>query len=127
MALFIDQVTNLAAVTVSIGYNDTDASIALTAGHGARLPATTLGGYNLTWFNSTDYAVPEDDPNVEIVRVTARSTDTLTITRAQEGTAASTKNTGSKVYKMILSITKKQRDDIETALQQAWLRNQVFN
>lgn len=115
MANILDPVLNFAIVTVSIGYDASATSIALTAGHGARLPAPgTVGAFNLTWWNITDYPNPEDDPNVEIIRVTGRSTDTLTVTRAQEGTSGSTKNTAAKVYKMVLSPTKKLRDDIET-------------
>jgi hypothetical protein len=44
------------------------------------------------------------------VRVTAISTDTLTVTRAQESTSASTKNTASKTYKMIAGLTAKTFD-----------------
>ena len=109
----LDPVKNFAKVTVSIGYDASATSIALTAGHGARLPApSTDGSFNLVWWNVTDYSDPTDDPNVEIVRCTARSTDTLTVTRAQESTSASTKNTSSKTYKMILAPTAKTITDI---------------
>lgn len=105
----IDPVKNFAKATVSTTYDASATSIVLTSGHGAKFPApSTDGAFNLVWWNSTDYPDPADDPNVEIVRVTARSTDTLTVTRAQEGTSASTKNTGGKVYKMMLAITKLQ-------------------
>lgn len=99
-------VTNFGLVTVSTLYDASATSIALTAGHGSRLPATT-GGYTypLTWWNADDYAHPADDPNREIVLVTARSSDTLTVTRAQEGTSATTKNTSGKTYRMSLGIT----------------------
>ncbi len=107
----LDPVINFGKVTVSTGYNASATSIDLSSGDGAKLPSTF--SYNLTWWNSTDYNDPSDDPNVEIVRVTARSTDTLTIVRAQEGTSASTKNTAGEVYKMVLSITKKMVDDID--------------
>lgn len=112
----LDPVLNFAIGTVSTGYDGSATTVVLTAGHGAHFPATANGAYNVTWWNITDYPNPEDDPNVEIVRVTTRSTDTLTVTRAQEGTGASTKNTSAKVYKMVLSPTKKLRDDIETAI-----------
>ena len=92
---------NFAKVTVSAGYDASATSIALTSGHGAKLP--TAVPFNLVWWNSTDYGDPSDDPNVEIVTVTAISTDTLTVVRGAEGTTGSTKNTGGKTYKMILS------------------------
>lgn len=112
----LDPVKNFAKVTVSTGYDASATSIALTSGQGAKLPApSTDGSFNLVWWNSTDYSDPSDDPNVEIVRCTARSTDTLTVTRAQESTSASTKNTSSKTYKMVLAPTKKLVDDIGTS------------
>lgn len=100
----IDNAKNFAKVTVSLGYDDTATSIVLSAGHGLKLPAVS---FNATWWNATDYPDPSDDPNVEIVRVTNISTDTLTVTRAQEGTAASTKNTAGKTYKMAAGPTAK--------------------
>lgn len=101
-------VTNFGLVTVSTTYGSGDTTIDLTTGHGSRLPATT-GGYQypMTWWDSTNYPNPADDPNVEIVMVTDRTSDTLTVTRAQESTSASTKNTGSgAVYRMSLGVTK---------------------
>lgn len=94
---------NFAKATVSIGYSAAATSIALTAGHGVRLP--TAVPFCVTWWNSTDYPDPSDDPNREIVCVTAIATDTLTVTRGMEGIAATTKDTASKVYKMIASVT----------------------
>jgi len=114
----IDPVKNFAIATTSTGYNASAVSIVLTAGGGAMFPdPSTDGEFNLTWYNSTDYSNPADDPNKEIVRVTAISTNTLTVTRAAEGTTASTKNTASKTYKMLLAITKKTIDDIESGKQ----------
>ena len=100
----LDTFKNFAKVTVSTGYDAAATSIALTAGHGAKLPAPP---FNATWWNDTDYPDPSDDPNVEIVRVTAKATDALTVTRAQESTSASTKNTASKTYRMIAGLTAK--------------------
>lgn len=99
----IDPAKNFAKATVSTGYDASATSIVLTGGHGAKLPSAVP--FRVVWWNSTDYADPSDDPNVEIVEVTAKATDTLTVVRAQEGTSASTKNTGSKTYKMIAALT----------------------
>lgn len=105
-------VTNFGKVTVSTGYTSAATSIVLTTGHGSRLPNTFP--YPLVWWNSTDYTDPADDPNREIVTVTARTSDTLTVTRAAESTSASNKNTSSKTYSMVLSITKAMWDAIFT-------------
>lgn len=104
----MDALKNFALGTVSTGYDDEATEIVLTTDHGARFPTTAC---NLVWWNSTDYSNPADDPNVEIVRMTARSTDTLTIARAQEGTSAATHNTGGKAYSIMLSITSGQWDE----------------
>ena len=109
----LDPVLNFAKVTVSTGYDASATSIVLSSGHGAKLPQPSDdGAFNLVWWNSSDYASPTDDPNVEIVRCTALATDTLTVTRAQESTTATIKNTGGKTYTMILSITKNTIDGI---------------
>lgn len=113
----LDAVKNFALVVVSTGYDASATSIALQAGDGAKLPQpSTDGEFNVVWWNATDYGNPSLDPNVEIVRVTARATDTLTVTRAQESISATTKNTVGKTYKMSLAITAKMIEDIETAL-----------
>ncbi|MDD5065232.1 MAG: hypothetical protein PHQ35_10810 [Phycisphaerae bacterium] len=109
----LDPVLNFAKVEVSTGYDDAATTVVLTAGEGAKLPdPSSAGAFNLVWWNSTDYPDPADDPNKEIVRCTARSTDTLTVARNQESSGASTKNTGSKTYKMAIALTKKMKDDI---------------
>jgi hypothetical protein len=114
----LDPVVNFGKVTVSTGYNGTDTTIVVNTGHGTYLPAPgTAGAFNLVWWNTTDYNDPSDDPNKEIVRCTARTTDTLTVTRAQEGTSGSTKNTADKTYKMLLTPTKKMIDDLKVLLE----------
>ena len=110
-----DPVINFGKVAVSIGYNSAATSIALTSGEAARVglpdPASA-GAFNGSWWNSTDYADPADDPNREVIRVTARSGDTLTVVRGQEGSTASNKNTAGKSYKMGFGITKKVIEDL---------------
>ena len=112
----LDPVANLIKLTASTGYDQNATSIVVSSG-GSSLPATS---FNMTWWNVTDYPDPSDDPNAEIVRVTGVSGNTLTITRAQEGTSASTKNTANKVYKLILGITAKMITDIGANLQKPW-------
>jgi hypothetical protein len=118
MTNVLDPVRNIAVCQANTGYDASVTSVVLASGHGAKLPVVASeGAFNLVWWNWTDYPNPKDDPNVEIVRVTARSTDTLTITRAQEGTSAATHNTANKTYYLMLAPTKKLRDDIEAFLQ----------
>jgi hypothetical protein len=105
-------VTNFGKATVSTTYNAAATSIVLTTGHGSRLPSTFP--YPLTWWNATDYPDPADDPNREIVTVTNRVGDTLTVTRGAESTGASTKDTSGKTYKMLLGITKAMWESIGT-------------
>lgn len=103
-----DNAANFAKVIVSTGYNNSADTIVLNSGQGALLPTAP---FNVTWWNSTDYADPSDDPNKEIVRVTNVNGDTLTLANvagnrtAQEGTSATNKNIGGKVYKIIAGLT----------------------
>jgi hypothetical protein len=110
----LDQVNNFGKSTVTTGYSNVATSIIVT--DGTRFPDPASGEFNVTWWNSTDYFDPADDPNREIVRVTAKVTNTLTVTRAQEGTSATAKNTADKTYTMILAPTAKLITDIETEL-----------
>lgn len=68
-----------------------DTALVLVSGDGAKFPALTTGQY----FPVT--LVRASDGAVEIVKVTARSSDTLTVTRAQEGTAALALIAGDRV------------------------------
>ena len=106
--------TNFAKATVSAGYNSAALSIVLTTGQGAKFSAS--GTYPLVWWNCSDFALPEDDPNVEIVLVTARSTDTLTITRGADGTSAVNHNASGKTYCIARSLVKYDIDAIEAAI-----------
>jgi hypothetical protein len=100
----LDNAVNFGKVTVSTGYDASAVSVVLIGGDGLKLPTVP---FNATWWNATDYPDPTDDPNREIVRVTVIATDTLTVTRAQESTSASTKNTSAKTYKMVAALTAK--------------------
>jgi len=111
----IDPLKNFAKTTVSIPYDNTETSILINPGDGAKLPDPSIdGAFNLVWWNYTDYPDPSDDPNKEIVRCIIKSTDILTILRAQEGTIATDKNIIGKTYKMILSVTAKTISDLQS-------------
>ena len=105
----MDNAKNFAKVTVDGGYDDTATSINLIAADGAKLPTAP---FNAVWWNTTDYPDPADDPNKEIVRVTAIATDTLTVTRAQEGTAALEHQLEGKLYRMAAGLTAKTINDL---------------
>jgi hypothetical protein len=111
----LDQVANFIKVTVQQqGYGTSDTAIQLATGQGAKLPNPASGQYNVTYWNATDYVDPADDPNVEIVRATALSGDTLTVMRAQEGTIATQKQNANKIYKLMLGLTAKMVNDISS-------------
>ena len=101
-------VVNFAKVTVSTGYDASAFSIVLNSGEGAKLPAAP---FYVTWWDSSDYGDPADDPNREIDQVTAIATDTLTLANngtartAEQGTSASAKNTAGKTYMMLAGLT----------------------
>jgi hypothetical protein len=100
---------DFAVATVSTGYDAAATSIALTAGHGANLPAAP---FSAIWWDSTTYASPDLDPNREIIYVGARASDALSvITRGFGSDAASTKNTAGKTYKLMATVTAKEMDN----------------
>ena len=117
VAAQLDALTNVASCVVT-GFAAAATSVTVNTGCGATLPAVS---FNASVCNTTDYPVScrttagVIDPNYEVVRVTARATDTLTITRAQEGTADVAHNTGAKVY-WLSTFTAKTVTDINTAL-----------
>ena len=122
----VDQVANFKKVTVSTGYNNTATSIVLATGQGAELPDPSGDNYNVVWWDSTNYNDPADDPNVEIVRVTAKSSDTLTVTRNQESSGASNKNNADATYKMILATTAKTITDAIAISNATGMEDQSF-
>jgi hypothetical protein len=92
MALTI-QFKNNATGTLSAGIVAADTTFILTAGHGAYFPTLTGGQY----FYGT---LKDSGGNLEIVKVTARSTDTLTVVRAQESTTAQATNAGGDTFEL---------------------------
>lgn len=111
MPIILDQRNNFVKGTIDpITAGDLTIDIATGA---AKFPAFT-NGYQATIWNMTDYVTAEDDPNVEIVRVTGFATPTLTVLRGQEGTAAVAHNTAGKTYAIAMTLTAKMITDIAT-------------
>lgn len=73
--------TNNASATLAASIISTSTSITVTTGQGALFPTLGAGDY----FYATLY---DSSNNIEIIKVTARSGDTLTATRGQDGTTA---------------------------------------
>jgi hypothetical protein len=84
------QFTNNAATTLASGASAVDTTMTVASGQGALFP--TPSGTSV--FRAT--LVRASDSAIEIVEVTARSTDTMTVTRAQEGTTGLVFVTGDK-------------------------------
>jgi len=76
------KIKNRAASALAAGITATDTSLSVTTGEGAKFP------------DSGDFNITIED---EILRCTARSTDTLTVTRAQEGTTAAAHIAGKSI------------------------------
>lgn len=79
--------TNNATATLSTGITGGTATIALAPGTGVLFPQPT----GTQFFMATMVVTDPLNPNygvLEIVKVTGRSTDTVTVVRAQEGTSA---------------------------------------
>lgn len=75
------KISNNATSTLSANISNSDTAIALPTGDGAKFPS--LSGSD--WFPAT---IVDASGNIEIVKVTARASDTLTVSRGQEGTTA---------------------------------------
>ena len=99
--------TNNAASVLASDITAGSLSITVTTGHGDRFPEVVAPHYCMVTLVDTS-------GNREIVKVTARAaaSNTLTITRAQEGTSARSFATGSIVE---LRITKNAMDEVSKA------------
>jgi hypothetical protein len=82
--------TNNASATLATGINTSVTTIAVTAGQGAQFPSLTSGEF----FYAT---LVDSSNNLEIVKVTARSSDTLTVVRGQDNTTPRSYIAGDKI------------------------------
>lgn len=82
--------SNNASSLLASGILSTDTTLTVGAGDGTLFPAIAAGQMAIVTLEDTS-------GNIEIVRATARTGDTMTILRAQEGTAAAAFASGSRV------------------------------
>lgn len=86
------QIKNNAYSTLLVGINSTATSISLAVGTGARFPAASVASGNYFYVTLLDTS-----NNLEIVKVTNRTNDTLTVVRGQDGTTARSFVLGDRV------------------------------
>lgn len=105
----MDAQANLAYSLVAAAPSPAASGLTLdvTAGTGTRFPAVP---FNATIWPASTMPTPA---NAEIVRVTNITTDTLTITRAQEGTSARTVIVGDQIA---ATVTKLTFDDVVSTI-----------
>ena len=98
--------TNNVSATLASSITATGTSIAVSAGQGAQFPTLGVGDYfYATLIDSTN--------NLEIVKVTARTADTLTVVRGQDGTAGRVYAAGAKLE---LRVTAAGLEDISKGI-----------
>ena len=99
---------NNAKGKLNANLTNTATTLTLVTGNGAKFPAITGADY----FLATLFEYGADgEQNHEIVRVSARSGDTFTIVRAQEGTTARAWGSGTPVE---LRVTRDTLNDFHT-------------
>ena len=86
------QIKNNAYSTILTGINSSATTISLAVGEGAHFPAASVASGNYFYVTLLDTS-----NNLEIVKVTNRTNDTLTVVRGQDGTTARSFATGDRV------------------------------
>lgn len=89
---------NNATTTLASGINSSVTSLTVATGTGALFPTLSAGDYFYCTLANTS-------GTIEIIKVTARSTDTFTIARGQDNTTATSWLTGDKVELRLVKAT----------------------
>jgi len=100
------KLANNAVSRLAASVSNSDITFALSPGSGALFPSLSAGD----WFPLT---LTDAAGNQEITKVTARSSDTLTVERAQEGTAARAFGANTRVE---FRMTKAAYEEFQTAI-----------
>ena len=115
----LQQFTNNAASTLNAGISSGATTIVLTSGGGSLFPALSGSQYFYgTLSNSTGSIL-------EIVKVTARTTDTLTVVRAQENTSASSFSTGDNFQLRVTAAGMNNLGQLDSA--NTWAQTQAMS
>lgn len=84
------KVTNNSFGTISAGINSSATTVTVDSGQGARFPTLGSGDY----FYAT---LVDTSNNLEIIKVTARSSDSMTVVRGQDNTSARAFSIGDRI------------------------------
>lgn len=104
------KLTNNATTTLASAINSSALSLTVAPTTGALFPTLGSGDYFYATLQNTDNTF-------EIVKVTARSTDTMTIVRAQESTTARSFASGSRFeIRVTVQNTRAEFDDLNLLL-----------
>ena len=109
---------NNAATTLASGITNTATSLTVATGTGALFPSPS----GSTYFYMT---LANTAGTVEIVKCTARSTDTFTIVRGQDGTLAVAWNSGDKVEQRVVAADLNNFGQLDSA--NTWAQAQTFS
>ena len=116
--MVLDAVANFVRGTSTESINDSQTTIPVD--DASIFPDPSVQGeFNVVIWDANNFPRPDQDTDVEIMRVTARDTtaDELTVTRAQEMTSAAAHPEGSAIH---LSPTAKMFSDIESTFGDFW-------
>jgi len=83
----LDQFANFVRDQLDSSVGESDTTIEVE--DGSVFPDPVNGEYQLVVWNADDHPRPDQDPDVEVMRATGVSGDTITVDRGQEGTDAS--------------------------------------
>jgi len=112
------QFANNATTTLATAINSSVTSLTVAAGKGSLFPNPTAGQYfYMTLANIAG--------TVEIVKCTARSTDTFTIVRGQDGTTAASWNSGDKVEQRLVATNLNNLGQLDST--NTWAQAQTFS
>lgn len=116
----LDATANFVRATTDTQIDNSSTTLSVTDAGGFPGP-TSEGEYNIVVWAVDSFPRPDQDPDVEIMRVTALddTNDDLTVSRGQEDTVAAAHPSGSAVH---VSATAKMFSDIESELGSAGLQ-----